>query len=473
MSGRKPAFAALLLLAACAKPQANTPLEPLPPALTSFTAGPFGTPAGEWWRQRMADPGLSRLIGAALANAPDLAAASARIAQARATLRARGADRLPNIGGSATANASRSADAEGIGGGDLPPGISIDRERITGRIGLDASYDVDLFGGLAADRRAAAARLDAATAEAAAVRLALVTDVARNYVAAAALGARAGVARDNIAAARDLVSITRTRVRAGLVAGIDATRGESLLAETAAALPPLEGDRGARVAALATLTALAPSEIGMLVAAAPASPRFGLPSAGVPSDLVARRPDVAAAIARVAASDADTASALAARYPRLTITGAVGLVATALGDFFSGNALSLAAGPSLTGPLFDGGRNRAAVAGARARTDEAVALYRDAVLTAFGEVEQNLAIAAARARQRTALEALVAANADTASIARIQYRSGLTDFLGVLDAQQALFRSRDAAIAAGAQAADAELALFRAIGGDLPVARQP
>lgn len=462
------ALSASLLLGACAAPQAATPLTPLPPPLVRFTAGPFGTPAGEWWRQRTSDAGLSRLIAAALANSPDLAAARARIGQARATVRARSADRLPSIGGSANVTASRSADAELGGTGTLPPGASIDRERVTGRLGLDATYDIDLFGRLAADQRAAEARLDAATADAAAVRLALVTDVARNYVAAVATHARAAVARENIAAARDLVAITRVRVKAGLVAGIDATRGESLLAETAATLPPLDGDRGSRIAALATLTALGPNEIGALVGAAPAAPRFGVPAIGVPSDLVARRPDVAAAIRRVAAADADTAAALAARYPRLTITGAVGLVATTLGNFLTGNALSLVAGPGLAGPLSDFGRNRAAVEGSRARTAEAVANYRQALLTAFGEVEQNLALAAARERQRAALDALIAANADTAAIARIQYRRGLTDFLGVLDAQQALFRSRDAAIQAGAEAADAELTLFRAIGGDTP-----
>lgn len=458
------ALSTSLMLSACAAPQATTPLAPLPLALGRFTAGPFGTPPGEWWRQRTTEPGLSRLIAAALANSPDLAAASARIALARATVSARAADRLPAIGGSASATATRRADAEGAGAGGGPG----DRESITGRIGLEASFDVDLFGRLAADQRAAEARLDAANADAAAVRLALITDVARHYVAAVAAQARAGVARENIAAARDLLAITRVRVKAGLVAGIDATRGDSLLAETAATLPPIDGERGSRIAALATLTALGPEDIGALVAAAPAAPRFGIPAIGIPSDLVARRPDVAAAIRRVAAADADTAAALAARFPRLTITSAVGLVATTLGNLLTGNALSLAGGPGLAGPLFDFGRNRAAVEGSRARTAEAVANYRGALLNAFGEVEQNLALAAARDRQRIALDALVAANADTAAIARIQYRRGLTDFLGVLDAQQALFRSRDAAIRADAEAADAEFALFRAIGGDLP-----
>jgi outer membrane protein TolC len=186
----------------------------------------------------------------------------------------------------------------------------------------------------------------------------------------------------------------------------------------------------------------------------------------VPSDLLLRRPDVSAALAQVTAADAETASAIAARYPRLTITAGLGLVAGALERLFTGDALSLVAGPGLAGPLLDFGRNRARVEQSRARTQEVVAQYRGAVLRAFGEVETNLATADARERQRIALERLVAANSDTARLAQTRYRAGLTDFLPVLDAERTLLRSRDQLAAVEAEAADAELALFRAIGGD-------
>jgi multidrug efflux system outer membrane protein len=137
-----------------------------------------------------------------------------------------------------------------------------------------------------------------------------------------------------------------------------------------------------------------------------------------------------------------------------------------LANFFSGDALGIVAGPGIAGPVLDFGRNRAQVELSRARAAEAVAGYRGTVLRAFGEAEANLAAVDARKRRLVALQRLVSANQDTASIARIQYRRGLTDFLGVLDAERALLRSRDQLIAAEAEAADAELALFRAIGGD-------
>ncbi len=458
-----------LLLAGCSTVQPESQaVQALPPAF--YAAPASGLPAADWWQRRLQDPALKRLVGAALASAPDLQAALARVEQARAGLRGSQAERAPALEGSSSVTYNRTAteqfgfDTGGTPGGGQGP--RIDRERVLYRLGLDASYDFDLFGRLRADERAARARLDAAGFEAASVRLTLVSDVARNFVAARAASARERIAEENVRSARDTVAVTASRVRAGLVSGVDQARAEGLLAETVATLPPIQAEHSARIAALATLTGLAPAEIAGLVAAGPNPPRFGRPAAGLPSDLLLRRPDIAGALAQVAAADAETASAIAARYPRLTITASLGLVASALERLFTGDALSIVAGPGLAGPLLDFGRNRARVEQARARAQEAVAIYRGAVLRAFGEVETNLATADARERQRIAVERLVAANADTARLARTRYRAGLTDFLPVLDAARTLLRSRDQLAAVEAEAADAELALFRAIGGD-------
>ena len=463
---KRLAPAAALLLAACATTQPRS--EPAQPLSTAFYAAPAeGLAPADWWQRRLADPALARLVAAALANAPDLEAALARVEQARAGLRGTEAERMPLLGGSASVTYNRSSANEfGFGGGGAPGGPQIDRERVLTRAGVEGSWDADLFGRLRADTRAARARLDAAGFDAAAVRLTLVTDVARNFVAARAAAARERIARDNVARAQDIVAVTRAKTRSGLVAGIDVTRAEGLLAEAAAILPPIQAEQGARIAALAALTGLAPGEIAGLVLASPDVPRIETPAAGVPSDLLLRRPDIAAALARVAAADADTASAIAARYPRLSITATLGLVAAALGDIFSLDALTASAGPGLAGPLLDFGRNRARADQARARAREAVAGWRGTVLRAFGEAETSLAAVEARERQRIALERQLAAQRETAAIARVQYRSGLTDFLGVLDAERAVNRTRDQIAAAEAEAADARIALFRAIGGD-------
>lgn len=464
---RRPALAAILLVSACATPQPRSQaVQPLPAGF--YAAAPDGLPAAEWWRRRLSDPALARLVEAALTNSPDLAAAAARIGQARAGLKASEAERLPLLGGSAGVSYNRSSPNEF--GFEAPAGgaggLQIDRERILYRAGIEGSWDSDLFGRLRSDERAAKARLDAAGFEASAVRLALVTDVARNLVAARSALARERIGRETMESARLGLELAAKRARAGLVAGIDRTRAETLLGETAAALPPIRAEASARVAALAALTGLAPAEIQPLVAQSPRTPRFETPAAGVPSDLLLRRPDISAALARVAAADSATASAIAARYPRLTITGAIGLVAAALGDIFSLEALSASAGPGLAGSILDFGRNRARANLARAQAREAVAAWRGTVLRAFAEVETSLAAVDGRERQRLALLRQLAAAAETVEIARKQYRSGLTDYLGVIDSERAVNRARDQLAAAEAEAADAQLALFRAIGGD-------
>lgn len=469
----RAALALALLLAACATPQPRSQaVQALPPGF--YAAAPDGLPATEWWHRRLSDPALARLVEAALANSPDLAAAAARIDQARAGLKASEAERMPLLTGSAGATYNRSSanefGFEAVGGSAGGP--RIDRERILYRAGIEGSWDSDLFGRLRSDERAARARLDAAGLDSAAVRLTLVTDVARNLVAARAALARETIARETVATARLGLDLATRRARSGLVAGIDRTRAETLLAEAAAALPPIQAEQAARVAALAALTGLAPAEIRPLVVQSAETPRFETPAAGVPSDLLLRRPDIAAALARVASADAATASAIAARYPRLSITGAIGLVAAALGDIFSVDALSASAGPGLVGPILDFGRNRARADQARAQAREAVAAYRGTVLRAFSEVETHLAAVDARERQRAALLRQLAAARETAEIARKQYRSGLTDYLGVLDSERSVNRAQDQLAAAEAEAADAQLALYRSIGGDFaPPAR--
>jgi NodT family efflux transporter outer membrane factor (OMF) lipoprotein len=460
-----------LALGACATPERPRTdvarAQPLPPAF--YTAPAQGLAPEDWWARRLQDPELARLVEAALRGSPDLAAAAARIEQARAGLRASQAERQPLLNGSGSVTYNRTA-REQLGfqvpEGGQQQGPQIETDRLLYRAGVEGSWDADLFGRLAADQRAAAQRLSAAGFDAAAVRLTLITDVGRNYFAARSAAAREAIAQDNVASARSTLSVAATRARAGLVPGIDRIRAQALVAETEAQLAPLAGERSARVAALAQLTGLTPADIAPLVASALPPRPIDTPAAGIPSDLLLRRPDIAAALARVAAADEDTAAAIAARYPRLSITATLGLVASALTRLLTGDALGIVAGPQIGAPIFDGGRSRARVELARAATQEAVAGYRSAVLRAFGEVETSLAAVEARRRQRTALARQLGAAREALEVARIQYRTGLTDFLGVLEAERSFNRVRDLIATVDGETADAEVALFRALGGD-------
>jgi NodT family efflux transporter outer membrane factor (OMF) lipoprotein len=464
---RLPILLLLASLSACTTTQPRTVASQPLPLVYSTPQSDGGTTPSDWWRNRLNDPALARLVQAALTNSPDLAAATARIQQARAGLRLRQAERMPSLDGNSSVTFNRRSPYEGgIGSINIPGAPEIEREQVFYRAGIEGSWDADLFGRLRADRRAAAARLDAAGLDAAALRLALVTDVARNLVGARAAAARKVVALETAASARESLEIATKKVRAGLVAGIDRTRAETLLAETAGVVPLVEAEQSARIAALTALTGISPSEIRELVQESPAIPRFNSPVAGIPSGLLLRRPDIIAALARVAAADEETASAIAARYPRLSITGTLGLIATALGDLFSADALTGSIGPGLAGSLLDFGRNRARIDEASGRANEAVASYRSAVLGAFSEVETNLAAVDAGRRRVSALQRQLTAARDTVQIARTQYRSGLTDYLGVLDAERSASRTREQLVIAEAELADAQLVLFRAIGGD-------
>ena len=208
-------------------------------------------------------------------------------------------------------------------------------------------------------------------------------------------------------------------------------------------MPPLQAEFAAQIAALVTLTALAPTEIVDIIGPSSAPEPMGLLAVGIPSDLLLNRPDLAAALARVRAADADVAAAVASQYPRLTITGLIGFVARSLTGFLAADSLTLLAGPSVSGPIFDFGRSRAHAEGKRAEAVEAIHNFRRTTLSAFSEVETNLAAAQARRRQMTFLKHQVAADTEAATTARHEYRRGLTDFFNVLDAEQDLLRSRD------------------------------
>jgi NodT family efflux transporter outer membrane factor (OMF) lipoprotein len=356
---------------------------------------------------------------------------------------------------------SRAAPAT-LGLDPVPPGFLRDRTLFTAD--LSASFDPDVFGRLRASTRAAGLRLDAADADAQAVRLTLVTDIARNWVAVRAANAQLAVAQDNLAAARDLEALTRIRAHAGLVPGLDAVRAASLTHEAEAAVQPLLETRAARLAVLTTLTGLPQERVAEIVGDGPV-PEFGpLPATSVPSTLLGNRPDIIAAARRLAAADAETAAQVAARWPRIDITAAVGAAALAFGDLFTSAASTAALGAGLTAPIFDFGRNKARVAEQQALAAEAFADYRATVLAAVADVETNLAAATTRARQQAAFSAQQAADTDAVAIATIQYRRGLADLLVVLDATRTGNRSRDQAVAAQAARLDAELALFRSIG---------
>jgi NodT family efflux transporter outer membrane factor (OMF) lipoprotein len=410
------------------------------------------------------DPALEPLLAAARAASPDLETAAARVLQARAGLRAARAQLAPTI--DASASATRRRQSQEQFGPDAPPGLVLPTLTFY-EPGLVAGWEIDLFGRLAANRKAAAARLSAADADAQGVRLTLETDIARGLVAVRSLEGRIAAATEAVAAARKLDHLARVRAEAGLVTGLDSATTAADVAQAQAALPPLAADRAARVAALSRLTGLSIARVAETIghgAPLPA-PQWVIPD--VPSDLLKRRPDIRAAAAQLTAADADVAAALAARYPRLTLTGSLGWLSTTIAGLFTGDALATTLGGTLSAPLLDFGRTAAEVDRSRAVVAEATALYRASVLRALAEVETELAAARGAQVQADELARAVGALETATRLSEAQYRGGLTDARTVSEASRRLADARDRWIISRAQAIDAALRLELATGGPL------
>lgn len=416
------------------------------------------------------DPAYTALAARAMTTAPTLAEAVARIDAARAGVRATRAEQLPALSGSATVTRERLNQQQF---GALPPGVSIDPNRTTYNFGLNASWDADLFGRLRADRRAALARLNAADADAAGVRVALQADIARAIIDARTLDARETVARADLAAAIDLVAVTRARARAGITAEFDVVRAQSLEANARAKLEPILSQRAAVIGQLTTLTGMPAQEVqAVLQGSVPAPALAAVPVLAVPSTILRSRPDVAAAERRLAAADEEIAAAAAERYPRLSITSALSLFTLGLGDLFDDRSLTGSLGGGLAGPLLDFGRAGARIDQRQAEARGAFAAYRRALFTALGETEAALGALSATDRRAAALEQQGKIDREAAALARERYRRGLDTFLTVIDAERTAFSSRAEAIEARAEASRARVALYRAIGGETHAERR-
>jgi NodT family efflux transporter outer membrane factor (OMF) lipoprotein len=404
------------------------------------------------------DPALAPLLEAAL-KAPDLEAALARVDAARALVRGAGANRLPELSASGSATTDR-ASAAGQSGNP-----AFDRDTNQFQTGVQASWDLDVFGRLRATQRAARARLDAAGADVDAVRLTLESEIATALLDYRDANNREAVVGRDLADALELVRLTRIRARAGIVPGFDVVRAESLARDARARLAPFAGNKALALGRIVALTAVDPQSVQSTLTG---SGIVGLPpalSAGVPSQLLKNRPDVRAAGFRLAAAKEDVAAAAAARFPRITLTGALGLLTLGANSLLSDDALSASVGAGIAGPLIDFGLVGSEINRQKALTREAFANYRGAVFQAIGDTEGSLGTYTAALSRAQALADQAKGDVDGLSIAQERYRLGLADFLTVIDAQRTLNATRQNAEAARIDAHRQAVRLYQTLGG--------
>lgn len=472
----KAAIALLaLLLASCSlAPRLEPPPVPIPARYKALAPGePAGTwkpaePAdaalrGEWW-QVFGDPILDDLEAQAAAANQTVATAAARLAQSRAIVGVVDAQRYPQIGigfGPARVKQSGSSVFAGAAPQTEVPPVTVWRGQLT------AAWEVDLFGRIGDS--VAAARSDAAAAEAqyGSVLLALQADVAQAYFGLRQADDELRLLRATLAAREESVRLLQRRFDAGDISELDLAQARTELATAQSDTIALERQRAQLENGLAVLLGRPPADFTLAPAALPSS----VPAipAGLPSALLERRPDVAAAIRAMAASNARIGVARAAFFPVLNITGFAGYESRSLGDLFQWSARTWALGPligtALTMPLFDGGRNRANLERSYAVLEESVAGYRQKVLAAFAEVEDSLVALRTLAGQAEATQDAVTAASRALAVSDSRYRAGATSYLQVIDTQRTLLgvQRLDAQIR-GARAVST-VALIRALGG--------
>jgi len=415
-------------------------------------------PRGEWWRA-FNDPALDQLEFEADAANQNIKALAARVSQARALVGVAQAERSPRV------------DA-GFGPSRIKP--SGDAPASTSWRGLlSVSYEVDLFGRVADSIEAARGDYEALQATFQSVRLALQADVAQIYFALRESDEELALLRDTVKLREDSVQLLQRRFDLGDISELDLARARTELETTRSDAIELERQRARLEHALATLLGRAPASFSLprapLITALPVIP------AGLPSWLLERRPDIAAASRSMAAANARIGVAKAAFFPLLNLTAQGGYESGQLSDLFKWSSRTWALGPLfgtiLSVPVIDGGRNQANLERSYSALEEAVAAYRQQVLVAFAEVEDGLVDVRTLDERAQATRAAADSASRARAIAESRYRSGATGYLDVIDAQRSLLSVQRVDTQIRGARASSTVALIRALGGgwDSPV----
>ncbi|WP_280154116.1 efflux transporter outer membrane subunit [Piscinibacter sp. XHJ-5] len=446
-----------LVLAGCATPPAiDTAALPATPAAFKEGDGRWtvaapaeAQPRGAWWKA-FGDPVLDGLVERADRENTQVQVAAARLTQARALLRGAQADRAPQVGVSAGASRGTVAGAGPAASTLVSAGASL-------------SYELDLFGRISRTTQAAALDVQANEALLQSTRLLVQAEVAQTYLSLRAVDNERAILRDTVEAYRNTLRLTERRQQAGDVAELEVSRVRTELAATESEALALERSRAALEHALAVLVGEVAS--GFALAGSDGATALPIVPAGVPATVLARRPDVSAAMAQLKAAQARVGVAQAAWFPDVSLTAAGGFASPEVSDLFKWSARSWTVGALLALPLFDGGRREAGVQAARGGFDAALADYRQKVLVAFKDVEDELSALRLLAEQSQAQARAVDSASRATALSEARYRNGFVSQLDLLDAQRSELRNRRQAVQVRAAQYQATVGLIRALGG--------
>jgi multidrug efflux system outer membrane protein len=458
------ALAAALVLAGCTSlaPEDSRPAAPVPAA---WPEGPaYGAPVAAAstasdipWQQFFADEGLRRLIGLALANNRDLRIAALNIEKARALHGVARADSFPGI------NAGVAGAGQRTPGSLTYSGQTETTHRYDAGLGF-SSYELDLFGRVRSLNERALQQYLATEEARRSAQISLIAEVANSYLALAADRERLRLARNTLESQRSAHKLISHRYDNGFASRVDLQRAQTTVdtarADVARFLTQVAQDENALTLLVGTSVTqeLEPGTLEQVAA------MDSLP-AGVPSEVLTRRPDIRQAERQLLAAQANIGAARAAFFPSVTLTASGGVASSALSNLFKSGAGAWSFVPQIVLPIFDGGRNRANLNAAKADRDISLATYEGAIQRAFREVADTLATRGTLGERLDAQQSLVAATADTHRLSEIRFKQGAQSYLEVLDAQRSLYAAQQELITVRLARLSNQVALYKALGG--------
>lgn len=452
---------AMLLIAGCAVgPNYVRPKVPVPGQWSAEMQDGLESQAlnpevlANWWTT-LDDPVLDSLIQRAISGNLDLRQAVARIREARAQLGISESGFFPTVDSSGSRTRSRSS--EQTGGG---------RKSTLYNVGLDAAWELDIFGGVRRAVEASTADLEASQEDLRGVLVSLLAEVALNYVDVRTYQSRLAVARSNLVLQQETYDLASARFEAGLSSQLDMDQAKYNLESTRAQIPILQTGLNQAENRIAVLLGEDPGAVDAELSEKQPIPTPPLEVAvGVPAEVLRQRPDIRRAERQLAAQTARIGVATAELYPKFQLFGSIGLDSLTFSDLFSGSSRSWRYGPSFSWPIFTAGRIRQNIKVQDAITEQALIQYESTILTALEDVENALVGYANVQVRHQSLEEAVEAASRAANLAQTQYASGLVDFQVVLDAQRSLLSFQEQLSINEGEIISNLVSLYKALGG--------
>ena len=440
-------------------PQYTRPVAPVAATYPGDPAGSGRSASETGWHEFFPDQRLQALIQVALDNNRDLRSAALRIEEARALYNIQSADLLPNLNASVSGSRSRTPASLS------PTGSALISRNYQVGLGL-AAFEIDFLGRVRSLNDAALSLYLASEEARQAAQIGLIAEVAKAALAERALAEQQDLAQRTLEGREASYKLAKQRLDVGASSALDLRQSETLMLTARVALVTLARQRAQAMNALTLLTGKPLADLPTVRALAEQRIVAELP-AGLPSDLLMRRPDIRAAEERLKAANANIGAARAAFFPRITLTAGLGTASNALSGLFDSGSDTWTFAPQMLLPIFDAGRNQGNLTLAEVRKNLAIADYEKTIQSAFREVADALVARASLDQQIDAQRAVQEAQADRLRLADLRYQNGVSSFIDVLDAQRELFAAQQSLVQARLLRLTNAIDLYRSLGGGL------